>query len=64
MAKFDSNEKRGDEFKETVVALNRVSKTGKGGRIFKFAALLVVADGNGTVGYGMGKVSEVPYAIR
>lgn len=47
MAKFDRNEKREDEFKETVVALNRVSKTVKGGRIFKFAALVVVGDGQG-----------------
>lgn len=52
------------ELKEQLVALNRVSKTVKGGRIARFAAIMVVGDGNGHVGYGLGKAAEVPEAIR
>ena len=52
------------DLQERLVAINRVSKTVKGGRIFKFAALMVVGDGNGIVGFGIGKAGEVPDAIR
>ena len=52
------------DLKERVVAINRVSKTVKGGRIMKFSALVVVGDGNGIVGFGIGKAAEVPEAIR
>ena len=53
-----------NEYKESVVAINRVSKTVKGGRVMKFAALVVVGDGKGTVGFGTGKAGEGPDAIR
>ena len=52
------------ELQEKLVALNRVSKTVKGGRVAKFSALVVVGNGNGIVGFGLGKSSEVPDAIR
>ncbi len=62
MAKMiDANEL---ELEEKLVVLNRVSKTVKGGRIARFAALMVVGDGNGHVGFGLGKAAEVPDAIR
>ena len=54
----------GVELEENLVALNRVSKTVKGGRIARFAAIMVVGDRNGHVGYGLGKAAEVPEAIR
>ena len=57
-------EKPQSEYIEKVVYLNRVSKTVKGGRVMKFSALMVVGDGKGKVGYGLGKAAEVPEAIR
>ena len=58
---FDPNEL---DLKEKLVVVNRVSKTVKGGRIARFAALMIVGDENGHVGFGLGKAAEVPEAIR
>ena len=60
----DKREEAQSEFVEKVVSLNRVSKTVKGGRVMKFAALIVIGDGKGRVGYGLGKAGEVSEAIR
>ena len=57
-------EREQSEYIEKVVSLNRVSKSVKGGRVMKFSALVVVGDGKGKVGYGLGKAAEVPEAIR
>ena len=57
-------EREQSEYIEKVVYLNRVSKTVKGGRVMKFSALMVVGDGKGKVGFGLGKAAEVPEAIR
>lgn len=57
-------EKEASEYIEKLVYLNRVSKTVKGGRVSKFSALMVIGDGKGKVGFGIGKAAEVPEAIR
>ena len=63
MANFNARPES-DDLLEKLIAVNRVSKTVKGGRIFGFAALTVVGDGNGRVGFGQGKAREVPLAIQ
>ena len=60
----DNRPEENPEFADRLVAINRVSKTVKGGRIFQFTALTVVGDGNGKVGFGRGKAREVPIAIQ
>ena len=64
MANFDASTQQGDDLIEKLVAVNRVAKVVKGGRQFGFSALVVVGDGEGKVGFGMGKSKEVPLAIQ
>ena len=64
MADKQFKKENDDDMMEKLVAVNRVAKTVKGGRIFSFTALTVVGDGNGKVGFGYGKAREVPLAIQ
>jgi small subunit ribosomal protein S5 len=63
MANYDAKP-QGDDLNEKLIAINRVAKVVKGGRVFGFSALVVVGDGNGKVGFGTGKSKEVPLAIQ
>ena len=64
MARNQKQQREASEFEERVVYINRVSKTVKGGRRMSLVALVVVGDGKGNIGYGVGKSGEVPEAIR
>ena len=64
MANYDLQSTKNDDLLEKLVAVNRVAKVVKGGRIFSFTALTVVGDGKGKVGFGYGKAREVPIAIQ
>ena len=62
--KKEAVEKEKSELKDTVISIKRISKTVKGGRTMRFSALVVVGDGNGSIGVGHGKSAEIPEAIR
>ncbi|MGH6691537.1 MAG: 30S ribosomal protein S5, partial [Gammaproteobacteria bacterium] len=63
-SKMQTGEERGDGLREKMVAINRVTKVVKGGRVLGFAALTVVGDGDGGIGMGKGKAREVPVAVQ